>query len=90
MAAPLTTVSSYVKRFERRGHLVRERNPHDGRSFVLRLTDEGRATHAAAGARFLPVLGDVVAALGRNEPTVRRALASLRRSLDEVELLAHG
>jgi len=83
-AAPLTTVSSYVKRLESRGHLTRERNPDDGRSYVLRLTTEGRAAHRAAGARFLPVLDEVVRALGRREPTVRRALGDLRRSLDDV------
>jgi DNA-binding MarR family transcriptional regulator len=90
MSAPLTTVSSYVKRLEGRGHLVRERNPTDGRSFVLRLTSDGRAAHAAAGARFLPVLDGVVTALGRKEPTVRRALGTLRQSLDEVASRSAG
>jgi len=82
MSAPPTTVSSYVKRFEARGHVARERNPADGRSFVLRLTREGRAAHRKAGAAFLPVLARVVEALGSREPEVRRALAALRESLD--------
>jgi DNA-binding MarR family transcriptional regulator len=84
MGAPTTTVSSYVKRFETRGHVERERNPHDGRSYVIRLTKAGHAAHRAAGARFLPVLDRVVAALGTREATVRRALAGLRDALDEV------
>ena len=84
MSAPATTVSSYVRRLTARGHLERERNPRDGRSYVLRLTEAGRAAHAAAGARFLPALEEVVAALGAQEPEVRRALAVLRRSLDDV------
>lgn len=84
MGAPATTVSSYVKRFESRGHLARERNPRDGRSYVLRLTAAGHAAHQAAGREFLPVLADVVARLGREEPEVRRALAALRDSLDGV------
>ena len=83
MSAPATTVSSYVRRLSARGHLERERN-RDGRSYVLRLTEAGRAAHAAAGARFLPALEEVVAALGAQEPEVRRALAVLRRSLDDV------
>lgn len=39
---PLTTVSGYVKRFEERGHVVREPNPADGRSQLLSLTASGR------------------------------------------------
>lgn len=82
MSAPPTTVSSYVKRFEARGHVVRERNPADGRSFVLRLTPAGRAAHRKAGAAFLPVLARVLDALGPREPEVRAALKSLREALD--------
>jgi DNA-binding MarR family transcriptional regulator len=84
LSAPPTTVSSIVKRLEGRGHLVRERNPADGRSSILRLTEEGRAAHQAAGARFLPVLGDVVAGLGRDEASVRRALTRLRVVVDAL------
>jgi DNA-binding MarR family transcriptional regulator len=78
MSAPPTTVSSYVKRLEARGHIERERNPDDGRSYVLSLTPAGRRAHQAAGARFLPVLDHVVSSLGPKEPGVRRALAALR------------
>ncbi len=84
MAAPLTTVSSYVKRLEGRGHLQRGRNPDDGRSWVLSLTPAGRRAHQTAVERFVPVLDAVVAALGVREPGVRRALASLRRSIGAV------
>jgi DNA-binding MarR family transcriptional regulator len=84
MAAPPTTVSSYVKRFEARGHVVRERNPADGRSYRLRLTDTGRAAHRAAGERFLPALADVEAHLGAAEPEVRAALLALRDAIDRV------
>jgi DNA-binding MarR family transcriptional regulator len=85
MSAPPTTVSSHVKRLEGRGHLERERNPDDGRSYVLKLTPAGHRAHQAAGARFLPVLDEVVSALGSKEPGVRRALASLRRSLGVLQ-----
>jgi DNA-binding MarR family transcriptional regulator len=78
MSAPATTVSSYLKRLEARGHLSRERHPDDGRSFVVRLTPAGREVHGAAVAAFVPVLDRVVAALGPQEPAVRRALAALR------------
>ena len=81
MSAPLTTMSSYVKRLEGRGHLKRERNPDDGRSYVLTLTPAGRRAHRAAGARFIPVLEQIVTQLGTREPSVRQALATLHRSL---------
>lgn len=83
MAAPPTTVSSYVKRLEARGHLERRRNPEDGRSYVLHLTDAGRDAHQAAGAAFLPVLERVRAQLGRHEEPVRDSLALLLHALAE-------
>ncbi len=82
MAAPPTTVSSYVKRFEARQHVARIANPDDGRSYRLTLTEEGALVHEDAGAHFLPVLDSVEAALGRSSSTVRNALAALRRALD--------
>lgn len=85
MWAPPTTVSSYVKRFEKRGHLVRERNANDGRSFVLRLTPEGRQAHRAAGEAFLPVLAQVVAGLGPAETAVRQSLRTLLEALEQAE-----
>ena len=87
MAAPATTVSSYVKRFEARGHVVRAPNPDDRRSYRLRLTEEGRAAHLAAAQRFAPVLSDVLAALAgtdRSEAQVTESLAALRTALDAV------
>lgn len=84
MSAPPTTVSSYVKRLEGRGHVVREPNPQDRRSYVLRLTDDGRAAHARAGACFLPVVERVQDALGTREGTVRRSLATLGRAVESA------
>ena len=45
MAAPLTTVFSYVKRFEARGHVEREPNPADRRSYRIKLTSVGRRAY---------------------------------------------
>ena len=59
MSAPPTTVSSYVKRFEQRGHIVRTPNPDDGRSYRLSLTPAGRRAHQIAGTLSLPVLDTV-------------------------------
>lgn len=82
MSAPSTTVSSYVKRLERRRHVVREPNPDDHRSYRIRLTPEGRRAHRAGGQAFMPVLEAVVAALGEDEGAVRSALGTLRIALD--------
>jgi len=90
MAAPPTTVSSYVKRLEARGHVERLRNPDDGRSYVLRLTAAGRAAHLRGTTAFVPVLDAVVAALGAREPAVRRELARLRGVVDAVRAPSAG
>lgn len=84
MSAPATTVSSYVKRFEQRGHVEREPHPDDRRSYRIRLTTAGRAAHAEAAAEFLPALREVNRALGTREATVARALRTLRSALDGV------
>ena len=85
MSAAPTTVSSYVKRFEERGHVERRRNPDDGRSFVLRLTPAGRRAHALAGAQFVPVLERVMRTLGSREASVRRSLTLLDEALRDEE-----
>ena len=86
MAAPATTVSSYVKRLETRGHIERVPNPADRRSFRLQLTKTGRKAHRDAAARFLPVLELVRGALDRDEGGVQRSLRSIRRAVDTVRL----
>lgn len=84
MAAPPTTVSSYVKRLEARGHVRRVPNPSDGRSYRLELTPQGQRTHRAAVKLFRPLSARVAAALGGQEERVREALVTLRTVLDEI------
>ena len=79
-----TTISSSVKRLQARGHVQREPNPDDGRSYRIGLTPAGRRAHQEAGELFLPALAAVEEVLGRSEPAVVQALASLRAALDEV------
>lgn len=84
MAAPPTTVSSYVKRLEARGHVRREPNPADRRSYRLELTPEGRRAHRAAVKLFTPLRDRVASGLGEQEEPVRDALIALRTVLDEI------
>jgi DNA-binding MarR family transcriptional regulator len=84
MAAPLTTVSSYIKRFESRGHVEREPNPDDGRSYRLRLTPAGRRAHRDAAALFKPLKEEIDQALGVREPEIRDSLSTVRAILDGI------
>jgi len=84
MAAPASTVSSYVKRFQSRGHIERVPHPEDGRSYRIRLSVEGRRVHATAHRLFAPIRAGVVAALGNQQATVRDALLALRPVLDDL------
>lgn len=84
MAAPPTTVSSYVKRFEARGHVQRVPNPADRRSYGIKLTPAGRRAYRAAAALFTPLRTRVAEGLGAQEEGVREALVTLRTVLDEI------
>ena len=84
MAAPATTVSSYVKRLERRGHISREPNPSDRRSCLIQLTAEGDRAHRAATELIMPVREQVAAALATDGENVRETLLRLRTVIDNV------
>ena len=84
MSAAPTTVSSYVKRFERRGHITRIPNPEDGRSYRLQLTTAGREAHRHAGALFAPVLTRTEDTLGAGAQTVHEQLFALLHALDAI------
>jgi DNA-binding MarR family transcriptional regulator len=84
MAAPPTTVSSYVKRFESRGHVQREPNPADRRSYRIKLTPAGQRAYRAAADLFMPLRARVTNSLGVEEEGVREALLTLRTVLDEI------
>jgi DNA-binding MarR family transcriptional regulator len=81
MAAPATTVSSYVKRFTRRGHVEQVDNESDRRSYLIRLTNAGRAVHQAAGLLFLPLLDEVNRRLGPQLPDTHTRLGGLHQAL---------
>jgi DNA-binding MarR family transcriptional regulator len=84
MAAPPTTVSSYVKRFESRGHVVREPNPDDRRSYRIRLTPAGRKAHRAAVKLFMPIRLQVADELAEHDEGIRDSLMRLREVVDSI------
>ena len=84
MAAAPTTVSSYVKRFERRGHVTRTPNADDRRSYRLQLTPAGRAAHRVAGELFAPVLDQTEAALGARSQKAQTQLLALLEAVDTI------
>ena len=84
MAAPPTSVSSYVKRLEARGHLTRRPHPEDRRSYRIRLTAAGKRTHRSAEALFGPIRERTIQALGDQDGPVRDALLHLRGVIDAV------
>ena len=84
MSAATTTVSSYVKRFERRGHITRIPNAEDGRSYRLELTAAGRDAHRHAGELFAPVLTHTQEALGADAQTVHAQLLTLLHTIDTI------
>lgn len=84
MAAPPTTVSSYIKRFERRGHVRRVPNPEDRRSYRVELTATGREAHHTAGVLFRPALDHVDEALEESAGDTRQRLLELRRVVDTL------
>jgi len=84
LKVPATTVSSYIKRFQGRGHLQRTPHPEDGRSSLIKLTAAGRRQHRATARLFAPRLRQVEETLGPLEIEVRRALETLRVAVDDV------
>jgi DNA-binding MarR family transcriptional regulator len=87
MSAPPTTVSSYVKRFEQRRHIVKTPHPGDGRSYRLSLTAAGRRAHRRAGLLFLPVLDMVGDRIGGGGSETHQRLRDLHREIEAIARL---
>ena len=74
LAAPLTTVSDWVRTHTTRGHITREVRPADRRSYGMTLSPAGRAAHLATNRRFEHANAMFVDALPRPEPELRTTL----------------
>jgi DNA-binding MarR family transcriptional regulator len=86
---PLSTVIFRVRRLERRGHAQRVDNPDDGRSFLIRLTPDGRRLLNQARPRFRRYAEGVEARLGSSKTkALRKSLVELRTAIDEEVALS--
>ena len=77
MAMPVTTTLDYVRAMSARGHISREPNPADGRSYIVALTPEGLGVHRRTHAAWNVAVARLEAALERPVPEVRQALHAL-------------
>jgi DNA-binding MarR family transcriptional regulator len=75
---PLSTMLFRLGRLERRGHAERVPNPKDGRSYLIRLTDEGQRLLGDARPAFRDYAEAVESRLGA------KRVASLRAALEEL------
>jgi DNA-binding MarR family transcriptional regulator len=70
-----SSVSRLAADLEQKGFLVRERDPANRRFYVLRLTDRGRAQHAARASAFQERFEHIVD--GMTEPELRDLMSGL-------------
>jgi DNA-binding MarR family transcriptional regulator len=84
LAIPPTTISTHIRRLERRGAIVRIPNPADGRSAFLRLTAQGTATYHEARALFLPVHARISEVLTLSVADAQAVLAALSRAVRQT------
>jgi DNA-binding MarR family transcriptional regulator len=81
---PLSTVIFRVKRLEQRGHAERVKNPDDGRSFLIRLTQGGQRLLDLARPAFRDYAEAVEARLGNERlASLKSDLVALRQAIDE-------
>jgi DNA-binding MarR family transcriptional regulator len=83
-AMPATTVSAMVRRLADRGHVEQTRNPADGRSRLIALTDAGVAAHTETSDVFFTQTRPLATALGPDEHEQRLSLQRLDGALRQV------
>ncbi|HKP17462.1 MAG TPA: MarR family transcriptional regulator [Gaiellaceae bacterium] len=78
----LSTVLFRATRNVELGFVERVTNPHDGRSFLLRLTPRGRRARERAGANLRRAVTRLEARLDRPAAEIQEALLELQRAFD--------
>jgi DNA-binding MarR family transcriptional regulator len=78
----MSTTSALIRRLLDRGHVQQEPNPSDGRSYLLDLTEDGRAALVAAYPAFQALVADVERALQHSTADVVSVLDDLRQAIE--------
>ena len=81
---PPTTLSTMLRRCERRGELERVPNAADRRSALVRLTDHGMAVYRAPLPLLVGLLGRIDGAIEGQPDEIRQALQRLDDALRQV------
>ena len=88
-----TTTSDYVEQLVELGHVQREPNPDDGRSYLLTVTDAGWAAFNGANKPASGALALVEENLGRPlgevEQVIDELIAALERALEQTPSSSH-
>ncbi|WP_296603355.1 MarR family transcriptional regulator [Nocardioides sp.] len=79
-----STLTGLLEALARREHIVRERDPADGRSYRVRLTDAGRDQHRNALGGFRRMLGRYESRLPVEPSVVRELLTTLDQTAARV------
>ena len=77
LGLPVTSVHDAVKALSDHGHIERRRDPRDGRSWLLRLTADGRAAHHETAQHYHRAMEAVEERLGPNSEQTRATLTAL-------------
>lgn len=86
LGMPATTISGYLRRITERGHVEVMPNPDDGRSYLIRLTDDGHRAFEAGQVRFRVGLQAFEAELAAPQQEIYAALDEIQAALQT----AHG
>lgn len=86
MAAPRSSMTSYLKRLEHRGHITRTADRTDRRSYQITLTAAGRRTHERARALFGPTRTRLIEDLSYQDGRIREALLHAHTVIDTLRV----
>ncbi len=78
LGMPVTTVLDTLAAMQRRGQVARLGNPRDGRSYLVRLTDDGDRMHDETGVLFEEAATRLAARLGEGRADVVASLIALK------------
>lgn len=81
LGVPPSTLSGHLAEMQRRGHVRRERNPRDGRSFEIELSESGVAAVERSRASFVTAVAAIERNLNRDIDEIRDVLAEVADAL---------